>query len=86
MMPLKISKDKYDKINDRLSNFDYNLNALTYSIGESKLTDKGRDLQNSGFVAGYLAALTDLDIDYFARLDGDVRLSPACVISRARKM
>ena len=85
-MLLKISKDKYDKINDRLSDFNYNLNALTYSIGGLKLTDKGKSLQDSGFVAGYLTALADLDIDYFARLDGEVRLDPSCVINRAKKM
>lgn len=76
---MKISKEKYDYINSKLENFEYNLNVISVTVGDKKLTQDGANLRNAAYLAGYLDALQDLEVDFFARLDGEVTLDPSCV-------
>ena len=73
---MKITRDIYEKINTRLSNLDYNIEILEDSVGKRTLSEKGKKVRNIGFVNGYLAALQDLEVDFYATLDGVIKIDP----------
>ena len=75
-MIMKITRDIYEKINGRLSNLDYNIEILEDSVGKRTLSEKGKQVRNIGFVNGYLAALQDLGINFYATLDGIIKIDP----------
>ena len=53
-----------------------NIEILEDSVGKRSLSEKGKQVRNIGFVNGYLAALQDLEVDFYATLDGAIKIDP----------
>ena len=73
---MKVTRETYELISSRLSNIEYNISILEDSVGGRQLSKKGKDIRNVGFINGYLAALQDLGINFYATLDGIIKIDP----------
>ena len=73
---MKLTRETYELISSRLSNIEYNISILEDSVGDRQLSKKGREIRNVGFINGYLAALQDLGINFYATLDGIIKIDP----------
>ena len=73
---MKLTRETYELISSRLSNIEYNISILEDSVGGRQLSKKGKAIRNVGFINGYLAALQDLGINFYATLDGIIKIDP----------